>query len=107
MTRLALRILQIAASALSLGFIVPVLAQTGGKTYTGVCEDVLVPDYPRPGDPGVAIEDVGLIPKYTLHKILAEAVRKVESSEQGYGCIVRALVGDNENKQKSGQRRAI
>ena len=99
MTRLALRILQIAASALSLGFIVPVLAQTGGKTYTGVCEDVLVPDYPRPGDPGVAIEDFGLIPYELFDKSVADCAARgtaplADDKLQVANVRLQALAGD-------------
>ncbi len=48
------------------------------KTYGGVCEDIFVPDYPKAGDPGIAFEDFGLIPRGLFEKAIEDCEKRAK-----------------------------
>jgi TPR repeat protein len=54
----------------------PVAAQD--KTYSGVCEEIFVPDYPKAGNPGMAFEDFGLMGLPLFEKAIADCDKRVK-----------------------------
>ena len=48
------------------------------KTYSGVCEDIFVPDYPKAGDPGIAFEDFTLIPRGLFDKAIEDCEKRAK-----------------------------
>ena len=47
------------------------------KTYSGVCEEIFVPDYPKAGDPGIAFEDFGLMGLKLFEKAIIDCEKRV------------------------------
>ena len=58
---------------LALGF---PLTMVRAADYSGVCEDIFIPDYPKPGDPGIATQDFKLVPFEKLQLSIADCKKR-------------------------------
>lgn len=79
--------------------VLPTAVAAQGKSYTGICEDVFVPDYPNPGDAGTPTGDLVLIPYKLFEKSSADCAKRgsgplANDKEALAHMRLRALVGD-------------
>lgn len=67
--------------------------------YSGICEDIFVPNYPKAGDPGIAIKDFKLIPYKKFEQSAADCAKRSKAFFAADKVVVahtrvQAMVGD-------------